>query len=79
MPLRLSGKKVKDRMLALNITPAELTKRSGLSPSTIDRIANDRANSYSNYTVKRLADALKMDFFPELRPKEGFSAPDEGK
>jgi transcriptional regulator with XRE-family HTH domain len=63
MPLRLSGKKVKERMLVLNITPAELSKRSSLSPSTIDRITNDRANSYSNYTVKRLADALNCETF----------------
>ena len=58
MPSRLSGKKVRAKMLALNITPAQLGYKSSLSPSTIDRIINERATSYNDYTVQRIADAL---------------------
>lgn len=58
MPSRLSGKKVRAKMLALNITPAQLGYKSSLSPSTIDRIIHERADSYNDYTVQRIADAL---------------------
>ena len=73
MPLRLSGCKVRERMLTKNITPADLAKKSGLSTSTIDRITNDRANSYSNFTIKRLADALDCEPF-ELFTDEAVKA-----
>lgn len=63
MPSRLSGKKVQERMLIKNITPSQLSLRSTLSPSTIDRIIHDRATNYNNYTVQRIADALECNPF----------------
>ena len=63
MPSRLSGKKVRNKMLSLNITPAQLALKSSLSPSTIDRIINDRATKYNDYTIQRIADSLGCSVF----------------
>ena len=68
MPTRISGQKVRSIMLSNNVTPSQLASTSELSPSTIDRILNDRASNYSNYTVQRLATALHcspFDLFTE--------------
>ena len=73
MPSRLSGKKVQARMLVKNITPSQLSLRSTLSPSTIDRIIHDRATNYNNFTVQRIADALECSPF-ELFDEEAVGA-----
>lgn len=58
MPSRLSGQKVRTRMREKGLSSARLNSISGLSPSTIDRILNDRASTYNDDTVRRIADAL---------------------
>ena len=63
MPLRLSGAKVRAKMSEKAISPARLASVSGLSPSTIDRIINDRASSYNSDTVQRIADAIGCNPF----------------
>lgn len=68
MPARLSGTKVRTIMTSINITPSILSDRSGLSLSTIDRIINDRASNYSDFTVQKLSAALgcsPFDLFSE--------------
>lgn len=73
MPVRVSGQKVREKMMSLNITTADLIKKTGLSVSTIDRITNDRATSYSAYTIKKLADALHCEPF-EIFTEEAVKA-----
>lgn len=73
MPARVSGKKVREKMLAMDATPADLVKKTGLSVSTVDRILNDRATSYSTYTIKKLADALHCEPF-EIFTEEAVKA-----
>ena len=66
------------RMKEMGVSQTELAKRMKVSRPYITKVLHRDVN-FSFRTAARLADALKMDFFPELRPKEGFSAPDEGK
>jgi transcriptional regulator with XRE-family HTH domain len=63
MPARISGKKARARMREIGLSPARLGSASGLSPSTIDRILNDRASTYNDDTVRRVADALQCSPF----------------
>lgn len=63
MPSRLSGQRVRAKMQAAGLTQAQLCAITDLSPATIDRIVNDRGNSYNNYTVQRLADGLGCQAF----------------
>lgn len=58
MALRISSTKVKSRMVEAGINSTHLAQKSSLSPSTIDRILNNRASNYSEYTVQRIANVL---------------------
>lgn len=58
MSLPISGAKVRALMLVADINSTQLAQRSTLSPSTIDRVLNNRAVNYSEFTLQRLANAL---------------------
>lgn len=58
MPSRLSGKKVCALMVEKGFNSARLSTATGLSPSTIDRVRNNRATNYNDDTVLLIADAL---------------------
>ena len=66
------------RMKEMGVSQTELAKRMKVSRPYVTKVLHRDVN-FSFKTAARLADALKMDFFPELRPKEGSSVPDEGK
>ena len=58
MSLPISGAKVRALMLAANINSTQLAQRTTLSPSTIDRVLNNRAVNYSEFTLQRIANVL---------------------
>ena len=55
-------------MKALGINQSELAKRMKVSKPYITKVLRQDVN-FSFTTAARLARALKMDFFPELREK----------
>ena len=61
------------RMKELGISQTELAQRMNVSRPYITKVLHQDVN-FSFRTAAKLANALKMDFFPELRPQE-----DEGE
>ena len=56
------------RMKQLGINQSELAKRMKVSKPYITKVLHQDVN-FSFRTAARLAQALEMDFFPELREK----------
>ncbi len=52
---------IKKRMLELNINNEELSRRVGVSPSTISRYLSGEISSVRGNKIKKLADALETD------------------
>ena len=57
------------RMKQLGVSQTELARRMRVSRPYITKVIHQDVN-FSFRTAARLANALKMDFFPELRPLE---------
>lgn len=57
------------RMKQLGINQSDLAKRMKVSKPYITKVLHQDVN-FSFRTAARLARALEMDFFPELREKE---------
>ena len=57
------------RMKELGMSQTELAQRMKLSRPYITKVLHQDVN-FSFRTAARLANALQMDFFPELRPQE---------
>lgn len=57
------------RMKELGVNQTELAKRMKVSRPYITKVLSRDVN-FSFRTAAKLAEALKMDFFPELRPVE---------
>ena len=57
------------RMKELGVSQSELAKRMKVSRPYISKVLRQDVN-FSFRTAARLANALKMDFFPELRPQD---------
>ncbi len=57
------------RMKELGMSQTELARRMKVSRPYITKVLRQDVN-FSFRTAAKLANALKMDFFPELRPQE---------
>ena len=57
------------RMKELGVSQTELARRMKVSRPYITKVLHQDVN-FSFRTAAKLANALKMDFFPELRPQE---------
>ena len=57
------------RMKELGMSQTDLARRMKVSRPYITKVLRQDVN-FSFRTAAKLADALKMDFFPELRPQE---------
>ncbi len=57
------------RMKELGVSQSELAKRMKVSRPYITKVLHQDVN-FSFRTAAKLARALQMDFFPELRPQE---------
>ena len=57
------------RMKELGVSQTELARRMKVSRPYITKVLRQDVN-FSFRTAAKLAAALKMDFFPELRPSE---------
>ena len=57
------------RMRELGVSQSELAARMKVSRPYITKVLRQDVN-FSFRTAAKLASALKMDFFPELRPQE---------
>ena len=57
------------RMKELGVSQSELAARMHVSRPYITKVLRQDVN-FSFRTAAKLANALKMDFFPELRPQE---------
>ena len=57
------------RMKELGMSQSELAARMHVSRPYITKVLRQDVN-FSFRTAAKLANALKMDFFPELRPQE---------
>ena len=57
------------RMKELGVSQTELARRMKVSRPYITKVLHEDVN-FSFRTAAKLAAALKMDFFPELRPVE---------
>ena len=64
------------RMKELGVNQTDLAKRMKVSRPYITKVLRQDVN-FSFRTAAKLAAALKMDFFPELKPKDE-NAPAEG-
>ena len=58
------------RMKELGVSQTELAKRMHVSRPYITKVLHQDVN-FSFRTAARLASALRMDFFPDLREREG--------
>ena len=56
-------------MKELGVSQTELARRMKVSRPYITKVLRQDVN-FSFRTAAKLANALKMDFFPELRPRE---------
>ena len=56
-------------MKELGVSQSELAKRMKVSRPYITKVLHQDVN-FSIRTAAKLANALKMDFLPELRPQE---------
>ena len=64
------------RMKELGVSQTELARRMKVSRPYITKVLHEDVN-FSFRTAAKLANALKMDFFPALRPQEeGRNAPE---
>ena len=64
------------RMKELGTSQTELARRMKVSRPYITKVLHEDVN-FSFRTAAKLANALKMDFFPALRPQEeGRNAPE---
>ena len=61
------------RMKELGVSQTELARRMKVSHPYITKVLHQDVN-FSFRTAAKLANALKMDFFPELRPQSEESA-----
>ena len=57
------------RMKELGVSQTELARRMKVSRPYITKLLHQDVN-FSFRTAAKLANALRMDFFPELRPQE---------
>ena len=57
------------RMKELGMSQTDLARRMKVSRPYITKVLRQDVN-FSFRTAAKLADALKMDFFPELRPQD---------
>ena len=57
------------RMKELGVSQSDLAKRMKVSRPYITKVLHQDVN-FSFRTAAKLATALKMDFFPDLRPQE---------
>ena len=57
------------RMKELGVSQTELAKRMDVSRPYITKVLHQDVN-ITFRTAAKLANALKMDFFPDLRPQE---------
>ena len=57
------------RMKEMGVSQTELAQRMKVSRPYISKLLHQDVN-FSFRTAAKLANALKMDFFPELRPQE---------
>ena len=57
------------RMKELGVSQTELARRMKVSRPYITKLLHQDVN-FSFRTAAKLANALKMDFFPELRPQD---------
>ena len=57
------------RMKELGMSQTDLARRMKVSRPYITKVLHQDVN-FSFRTAAKLANALKMDFFPELRPQE---------
>ena len=56
-------------MKELGVSQSELAERMKVSRPYITKVLHQDVN-FSFRTAAKLANALKMDFFPEVRPRE---------
>ncbi len=63
------------RMKQLGVSQTELARRMNVSRPYITKVLSRDVN-FSFRTAAKLANALKMDFFPDLREQEARDAPD---
>lgn len=61
------------RMKELGMSQTDLARRMKVSRPYISKVLRQDVN-FSFRTAAKLANALKMDFFPELRPQEDATA-----
>ena len=63
------------RMKQLGISQTELARRMNVSRPYVTKVLSRDVN-FSFRTAAKLANALKMDFFPDLREHEDLDPPD---
>ena len=63
------------RMKQLGISQTELARRMNVSRPYVTKVLSRDVN-FSFRTAAKLANALKMDFFPDLREQEDHAPPD---
>ena len=63
------------RMKQLGVSQTELARRMNVSRPYITKVLSHDVN-FSFRTAAKLANALKMDFFPDLREREDLAPPD---
>ena len=63
------------RMKQLGISQTELARRMNVSRPYVTKVLSRDVN-FSFRTAAKLANALKMDFFPDLREQEDLAPPD---
>ena len=61
------------RMKQLGVSQTELARRMNVSRPYVTKVLSRDVN-FSFRTAAKLANALKMDFFPELRERDGAAA-----
>ena len=66
------------RMKQLGVSQTELARRMNVSRPYITKVLSHDVN-FSFRTAAKLANALKMDFFPGLREKECGEADPQGR
>ena len=63
------------RMKQLGVSQTELARRMNVSRPYVTKVLSRDVN-FSFRTAAKLANALKMDFFPDLREREEPAPPD---
>ena len=66
------------RMKELGVSQTELARRMNVSRPYVTKVLSRDVN-FSFRTAAKLANALKMDFFPELRERRDGDAADMGQ